>query len=93
MLLASIIAIFIIMLLAMLRAFLGPSLYDRILAVNLFGTKTVLFITVLGFLFGQSYFLDIAMLYALLNFVNMVGVLRFFEYQQPQQKDTDKEHL
>ena len=82
MLLATIMAIFIIMLLAMLRAFIGPSLYDRILAVNLFGTKTVLFIAVLGYFSDNSYFLDIAMLYALLNFVSVVGVLRFIEYQR-----------
>lgn len=94
MLLISICAIFFIMFLALLRAFMGPSLYDRILAVNLFGTKTVLFIALLGALFEHSYFLDIAMLYALLNFVSMVGVLRFFEYQQQAQlKKTSKEHL
>ncbi|WDE02667.1 monovalent cation/H+ antiporter complex subunit F [Thalassomonas actiniarum] len=94
MLLASILAIFIIMFLALLRAYIGPSLYDRILAANLFGTKTVLFIAVLGFLSGHSYFLDIAMLYALLNFVSIVGVLRFVEYQQPaqkQEKDREKQ--
>lgn len=94
MLSASLLAIFIIMLLAILRAAIGPSLSDRILAVNLFGTKTVLLIAVLGFFSGQSYFLDIAMLYALLNFVSMVGVLRFFEYQQQEQpKDKNKDHL
>lgn len=87
MLLASILAIFIIMFLALLRAYIGPGHYDRILAVNLFGTKTVLFIAVLGFLSGHSYFLDIAMLYALLNFVSIVGVLRFVEYQQQAQED------
>jgi len=92
MLLASIWAIFIIMLLALLRAFLGPTLYDRILAVNLFGTKTVLFIALLGFLSGHGYFLDIALLYALLNFVSVVGILRFVEYQQQvQAKTTHKE--
>jgi len=94
MLLASVLAIFIIMFLALLRAFLGPGLYDRILAVNLFGTKTVLFIAVLGFISGHGYFLDIALLYALLNFVSIVGVLRFVEYQQQSQsKATEKEEL
>ncbi|WDE09031.1 pH regulation protein F [Thalassomonas viridans] len=91
MLLAAILAVFVIMLLALLRAFLGPGLYDRILAVNLFGTKTVLFIALLGFLSGHGYFLDIALLYALLNFVSIVGVLRFVEYQQQTQPKADKE--
>lgn len=82
MLLASIIAILMVMLLALLRAFSGPTLYDRILAVNIFGTKTILFIAVLGFLSGRPEFLDIALVYALLNFISIIGVLRFFEYQQ-----------
>ena len=84
MLLASIFAILIVMLLALLRAFVGPTLYDRILAVNLFGTKTVLFIAILGFLSGHTYFLDIAMVYALLNFISIIGVLRFFEHKEAQ---------
>ena len=73
-------AILAAMLLALVRAFLGPTIYDRILAVNLFGTKTVLLIAVLGFLFGRPDFLDIAMVYALINFISVIGVLRFFEY-------------
>jgi multicomponent Na+:H+ antiporter subunit F len=82
MLLAAIMAILIVMLLALIRAFIGQSIYDRILAVNLFGTKTVLFIAVLQFLSGRPDFLDIAMIYALLNFISILGVLRFVEYQQ-----------
>ncbi len=91
MLLASIIAILFVMCLALLRAAIGPSIYDRILAVNMFGTKTVLFIAVLGFLSGRPDFLDIAMVYALVNFISIIGVLRFFEYQQ--QRANDKEGL
>ncbi|WP_416306618.1 monovalent cation/H+ antiporter complex subunit F [Neptunicella sp. SCSIO 80796] len=69
-----------VMLMALLRALLGPSIYDRILAVNLFGTKTVLLIAVMGFLFGRPDFLDIALVYALINFISVIGVLRYFEY-------------
>lgn len=82
MFLAAAIAILVAMLLALLRAFMGPTLYDRILSVNVFGTKTVLFIAVLGFLMGRPEFLDIALVYALINFIAMIGVLRFFEYKQ-----------
>jgi multicomponent Na+:H+ antiporter subunit F len=81
MLLVSIITILLVMLLALLRAFIGPTLYDRILAVNMFGTKTVLFIAVLGFFSGRPDFLDIAIMYALLNFIGVIGILRFFEYR------------
>ncbi|TFH66202.1 MAG: pH regulation protein F [Gemmatimonadales bacterium] len=68
------------MALAMARALLGPTVYDRVLAVNMFGTKTVLMIAVLGFLAGRPDFLDLALLYALINFVGTLAVLKFFEY-------------
>jgi len=73
-------AVLVAMLLALIRAFAGPTLYDRILAVNVFGTKTVLLIAVVGFLAGRPEFLDIVMVYALMNFITVIGILRFFEY-------------
>lgn len=80
MLTAATVAILVVMLIALVRAFLGPTIYDRILAVNLFGTKTVLLISVLGFLMGRPDFLDVALVYALINFISVIAVLRFFEY-------------
>ncbi len=74
------IAILVAMVLALARALLGPSLYDRILAVNTFGTITVLFIAIFGFLTGRPEFLDIALVYALINFTTTIAVLKFFEY-------------
>lgn len=82
MFLAATIAILVAMALALVRAFMGPTLYDRILAVNMFGTKTVLFIAVLGYLMGRPDFLDVALVYALINFIAIIGVLRFFEYKK-----------
>ena len=76
MLIAATIAIFVVMIMAIARAIMGPSLYDRILAVNMFGTKTVLLISLLGFVMGRPEFLDIAIVYALINFISVVGVLR-----------------
>ena len=75
------IAIFIAMLFVLVRLYRGPTLYDRVLAVNSFGTHTVLFIGVLGFLTGRPDFLDIALLYALINFVGTVAILKFFRYR------------
>ncbi len=80
MFIAGMIAILIAMTLILVRAFLGPTVFDRILAVNSFGTKTVLFIAVYGFLTGRPEFLDIALVYALINFIGTIAVLRFFEY-------------
>ena len=67
--------------LMLLRALMGPTLYDRVLAVNSFGTKTVLLLGVLGYLMGRPDFLDIALLYALINFVSTIAILKFFRYR------------
>ncbi|MCB1809481.1 MAG: pH regulation protein F [Candidatus Competibacteraceae bacterium] len=80
MFIAAALAILITMALAMTRALLGPTVYDRILAANMFGTKTVLIIAVLGFLNGRPDFLDIALVYALINFIGVVAVLKFIRY-------------
>ena len=74
-------AILITMLLALVRLFAGPTLYDRVLAVNSFGTKTVLLIGVMGFLTERPEFLDIALLYALINFISTIAILKFFRYR------------
>jgi multicomponent Na+:H+ antiporter subunit F len=84
---ATAIALLVVMAMALARALLGPTIYDRILAVNLFGTKTVLLIAVTGFLFGRPEFLDIALVYALINFISVIGVLRYFEYSNGVQKE------
>ena len=63
------------------RAIMGPSHYDRILAVNSFGTKTVLLLALVGFLFGRPAFLDIAIVYALINFVTTIALMKFFRYR------------
>ncbi|MDP8927688.1 MAG: monovalent cation/H+ antiporter complex subunit F [Actinomycetota bacterium] len=70
------------MVLALARAFLGPQLYDRILAINMFGTKTVIFVALVGFLMGRPQFLDIAVFYALVNFVGTVAVLKLSHYRE-----------
>ncbi len=77
----AIIAVFIAMILVLVRLYAGPSLYDRVLAVNSFGTHTVLFIGILGFLAERPDFLDIALLYALINFVGTIAILKFFRYR------------
>ena len=55
---------------------------DRVLALNVFGTLAVLMISVIGFLFGRPDFLDIALLYALLNFIGTIAILKFFRYKE-----------
>lgn len=77
---AAALVILVVMGLALIRAYQGPTLYDRILAVNNFGTKTVLLLAIMGFLTERPEFLDIAIVYALINFIGVIAVLRFVEY-------------
>ena len=74
------IAISIVILVAiavgLVRAFRGPTLYDRVLAANMIGTLTVLMVAVLGFMTGRPEFLDIALVYVLISFVSTIAVLR-----------------
>ena len=81
-LLAAMIGILATMVLALARSFLGPTLYDRILAINMFGTKTVIFVALIGFLMGRPQFLDIALFYALVNFVGIIAVLKLSHYRK-----------
>lgn len=81
MFLIAALALFISMVLVLVRLFQGPTIYDRVLAGNAFGTQTVLFIGVIGFLMGRPDFLDIALLYALINFVGTIAILKFFRYR------------
>lgn len=71
-------ALVITMALALTRAVLGPTVYDRVLSVNMFGTKTVLLLSVIAFLYGRPDFLDLALAYALINFIGVLAVLEFF---------------
>lgn len=79
MFLAAIAALGVTILLALARAFAGPTVYDRVLAVNTMGTMTVLLISAVGFFAERPDFLDIALLYALLNFIGTIAVLRYIK--------------
>ena len=94
MLIAATIAILVVMIMAIIRAIMGPTLYDRVLAVNMFGTKTVLLLSLLGFVMGRPEFLDISIVYALINFISVIGVLRYSEnfiFKQSVQRKKDME--
>ena len=77
----AMVGVLVSMLLALIRAILGPTVFDRVLAANMFGTKTVLLIAVSGFLFGRPEWLDLALLYALMNFIGMIALLRFTRFE------------
>lgn len=62
---------------SLIRAGLGPTLFDRMLAANTFGTKTILLIAVYFFASGHPEYIDIALLYALISYI---GTLAFVHY-------------
>jgi len=66
--------------LALVRAVLGPTVFDRLQAANTVGTLAMLMLAVLGFLGGRPEFLDLALVYGLLNVVSTIAVLKFFRY-------------
>ena len=78
----AVIAILISFILVLARLFAGPTLYDRVLALNAFGTLSILLIAIVGFLFERPDFLDITLLYVLLNFIGTIATLKFFRYKE-----------
>ena len=77
---AALIAMLVVMITVFLRAWFGPSLYDRILAINTFGTATVLAIAILGFYMQRPAFMDIALVYSLINFIGTVAILKLYRF-------------
>jgi multicomponent Na+:H+ antiporter subunit F len=77
---AATLALLVCMAMTLTRSILGPTVFDRVLAVNSFGTKTVLLIAVYGFLTGRPDFLDLALVYALMNFIATIAVMKFTRF-------------
>lgn len=78
MLAAGLVAIAIAVMIAVVRVALGPTAFDRVLAVNTIGTMIILGIALHGFVMGRPEFLDISVLYAILNFIGTFAVLKLF---------------
>ena len=77
----TLIGLLVTMAFALIRAIKGPTVYDRILASNALGTKTVLMIAVLGFVVGDpALYIDIAIMYVLIGFIGTVAVLKISEF-------------
>jgi len=84
-------AILVTMVLALARALLDSTVYDRVLAANMFGTKTVLLLAVVAFLYGREDLLDLALAYALINFISVLAVLKFVQDHALRHRQTDGE--
>jgi multicomponent Na+:H+ antiporter subunit F len=77
---AAALALLVALALALVRAVAGPTVFDRALAANAIGTLAMMMLAVFGFLTERPEFLDLAILYGLLNIVGTVAVLKFFRY-------------
>jgi multicomponent Na+:H+ antiporter subunit F len=77
---AAAIALLVTIALALLRAALGPTVFDRAQAGNTIGTVAMLMLAVIGFLTGRPEFLDLAIVYGLLNVIGTIAVLKYFRY-------------
>lgn len=74
------IALLVTLVLALVRAALGPTIFDRVQAANSIGTAAMLLLSVMGFLNGRPEFLDLAIVYGLLNVIGTIAVLKFFRH-------------
>ena len=79
MFLAGLIALAVSFLLILVRLIIGKTTFDRILAAKSIGTIVVLAISIHGFYMGRPEFIDISIVYALINFIGTVAVLKLFD--------------
>lgn len=77
------VAVLVSIAMGLIRALRGPTMFDRVLAGNTIGTLAVLTLALIGFVTGRPEFLDIAILYTLLNLVGTIAVLRYFKLSEP----------
>ena len=75
---AGLAACAVALVLALIRAMRGPTPFDRLLAVNAVGTTVILGIALHGYVLGRPEFLDISILYAVINFIGTFAVLKLF---------------
>ncbi len=73
-------AVLLALLITVIRAIRGPTVFDRVLAANTIGTLAILLLASLGFLTGRPEFLDIGLTYGLLNLIGTFAVLKFFRH-------------
>ena len=79
MFIAVLIALFVCFILILVRLVAGKTMYDRILAANSIGTIIILGISIHGFFMGRPEFIDISIVYALINFIGTVAILKLFD--------------
>lgn len=77
--LAAMIVLAVAVIFCLLRAILGPRFTDRLIAVNLVGTKTIILICVIAIYIGEQYVVDVALIYALISFLAVVVLTNVYK--------------
>ena len=86
----TIVVVLIGMLVTLRRVIVGPTFLDRIVAVNVIGTKTIVLLALIGYMRErEGFFLDIALAYALINFIGTIAVLRLFEIKLRREQESE----
>ncbi len=65
--------------LCLYRAYKGPTAADRVISINIIGTKTVTIIALVSYVYSIEFFLDVALVYALISFIAQVGIAKYLE--------------
>lgn len=65
--------------LCLYRAVKGPSAPDRVVAINVIGTKTLVILVLFAFIYGRTLYIDVAIVYALINFLSTLTISRYLE--------------
>lgn len=74
-----VIILVVLTVLSALRILIGPSLWDRMLGLNLVTSKLIMLIIVVAFIQKQTFFLDLALVYALLSFVGIIFIALYIQ--------------
>lgn len=91
--LAVLVILIIMVVLCLLRAIMGPSVADRIVAINMMGTMVMVIIGVLALMLNEGYLVDICMIYAMISFLAVIVITKIYMgvYAQKQQKTDEHE--
>ncbi|MCB1959644.1 MAG: hypothetical protein KDE68_03830 [Rhodocyclaceae bacterium] len=75
-----VIALLVTLVMALIRAFRGPTVFDRALAGNAVGTASMMLLAIFQFISGRPEFVDLALVYGLLNIIGTIALQKFFRY-------------
>ena len=76
---ASVIVLILTIFLCLYRVVIGPGVENRLVAVNTIGTTTIIILVLIGLIYGRPIFLDIAIVYAMINFIATLAVARYLK--------------